>query len=94
MFDSNSGQMKPVGAIEIAGEGLGDVALPGRTAAMEEYPQPSKIRGLSEEMDVRDARFVNYKVAGRVRLDAADANVEIGPFVPDVTFSGPPPVAR
>jgi len=56
----------------------------------EEYPQPSKLRGLTAEDDVRDVRFVNYTIAGKVRLNAADANVEIGPFVSDVTFSGPP----
>ena len=39
------------------------------------------------ESDVRDIRFENYTIAGRARIDAADANVEIGAFVSDVTFT-------
>ncbi len=60
----------------------------------EEYPQPSKLTGLTAENDIRGIHFVNYTIAGRVRLNAADANVQIGPFVTDVTFSGPPAPAR
>jgi len=56
----------------------------------EEYSSPSRLDGLSPEHDVRGIRFVNYKVAGRVRLDADDANVKIGPFVSDVTFTAQP----
>ena len=56
----------------------------------EEYPQPSKLTGLTAQDDVSGIHFVNYTIAGRVRLNAADANVEIGPFVSDVTFSAAP----
>ena len=56
----------------------------------EEYEQPSKLTGLNAENDIRGIRFVNYTIAGRVRLDAKDANVRIDPFVSDVTFAGPP----
>jgi hypothetical protein len=55
-----------------------------------EYPNPSRLAGLDAKNDVRGVRFVNYVVAGRVRLDAKDARVDIGPFVSEVTFSGPP----
>lgn len=55
-----------------------------------EYPTPSRLDGLSPEHDVRGVRFVNYTVAGRVRLNAADANVKIGPFVSEVTFTAQP----
>lgn len=57
-----------------------------------EYPEPSRLEGLSPGRDVRGIHFVNYTIAGRVRLDAADANVKVGPFVSDVTFTRSPPV--
>ena len=56
----------------------------------EEYEQPSKLAGLTADNDIRGIHFVDYKIAGRVRLDAKDANVQIGPFVSDVTFSASP----
>jgi len=60
----------------------------------EEYPQPNKLTGLSEEHFIRGVHFVNYTVAGRVRLNATEANVQIGPFVSDVTFSESPPAEK
>ena len=54
-----------------------------------EYANPSRLAGFSKEHDVRGVHFVNYAVAGKVRLSAADANVNIGPFVFGVIFAGP-----
>jgi hypothetical protein len=54
-----------------------------------EYKNPSKISGVDAQNDVRGVHFINFVMAGKVRLNAADAHVEIGPFVSDVTFSGP-----
>lgn len=55
-----------------------------------EPPEASVIEGYAAKHDVRGVRFVNYRPAGRVRLNAADANVKIGPFVSDVTFVAKP----
>lgn len=55
-----------------------------------DYPASSKLAGLSAQDDVRGIRFVNYTVAGRPRRNAAEAKVEIGPFVSDVTFEVQP----
>ncbi|MFB3902500.1 MAG: glycoside hydrolase family 28 protein [Acidobacteriota bacterium] len=63
-----------------------DVLLQDLKAEVEP-PARSRIAGFSAEHDVRGVRFVNYTVAGRVRLDAADAGVQIGPYVSDVTFT-------
>lgn len=52
-----------------------------------EYAQPSRLAGFDAQNDVRGVRFENYVMAGRVRLSAEDAHVQIGPFVSDVTFS-------
>jgi hypothetical protein len=54
-----------------------------------DYANPIRLAGFSKEHDVRGIHFVNYTVAGKVRRTVADANVNIGPFVSDVTFAGP-----
>jgi hypothetical protein len=55
----------------------------------QEHAKPSRLTGYSAESDIRGVHFENYVIAGRVRLNAADAKVEIGPYVSDVTFTGP-----
>lgn len=52
-----------------------------------EPPADSQIAGLRPGHDVRGIRFVNYSIAGRIRVNADDAHVTIGPFVSDVTFT-------
>jgi hypothetical protein len=55
----------------------------------EECPNPSRIAGFSAESDVSDVRIENLVIAGRLRLSAQDAGVEINPFAHDITFTGP-----
>ncbi len=51
---------------------------------------PSRLTGHSATSDVRDIRFENFSIGGRVRLDPADANVQVDPFVSGVTFAAAP----
>ncbi|MBL9213834.1 MAG: hypothetical protein JNG83_00010 [Opitutaceae bacterium] len=53
----------------------------------QELPHPLRFLGLAEGQDIRGLRFVNYSVAGRVRLDAADAGLATNGFVSGVEFS-------
>lgn len=59
-------------------------------AVAEEGANPGRLTGYSATSDVRDIRFENYSIAGRVRLDAGDANIQIDPFVSEVSFVAKP----
>ena len=53
----------------------------------QDYPNPSRLSGVSEKHNVSGIHFENLVIAGKVRRSAAEANIEIGPFVSNVTFS-------
>ncbi|MGH8017089.1 MAG: glycoside hydrolase family 28 protein [Opitutaceae bacterium] len=57
------------------------------TLVAEASPNPLVMKGHSEAHGIRDVRFVNFSVGGRMCHNAAEARLETNEFVSDVSFS-------